>query len=86
MDSVISSTEAARHLGDPLARVKHARESFVLTKSKKPLARLVPFAPAERATGEAIMGALSALPYDPDFADDLDRVNRMGRIPTDAWV
>ena len=86
MKTVISSTEAARHLGDLLARVKHAGESFVLTKSEKPLARLVPFGPPVRATGEAIMGALAGLPHDPDFADDLERVNRMDRIPADPWA
>ena len=30
-------------MGDVLARVKHAGETFVLTKSDKPLARLVRF-------------------------------------------
>jgi prevent-host-death family protein len=86
MESTISSTEAARHLGDVLARVKHAGESFVLTKSDKPLARLVPIRAATGARGDAIMEALAHLPHDVDFADDLERVNRMDREPENPWA
>lgn len=86
MESVISSTEAARHLGDLLARVRHGGERFIVTKSDKPLARLVPFAPPERATGEAIMRALAGLPHDPDFADDLESVSRTDRAPANPWA
>ncbi|NBB80386.1 MAG: hypothetical protein GVY36_13255 [Verrucomicrobia bacterium] len=85
MDTVISSTDAARHMGDVLARVKHAGESFVLTKSEKPLARLVRFSGAPRASGAEIMRALDDLPWDPEFADDLERVNRMDRISENPW-
>ncbi|MFP4493033.1 MAG: type II toxin-antitoxin system Phd/YefM family antitoxin [Puniceicoccaceae bacterium] len=85
METIISSTEAARHLGDVLARVKHTGETFVLTKSDKPLARLVRFSAGPRATGAEIMKALNSLPWDPDFADDLESVNRMDRIPDNPW-
>jgi prevent-host-death family protein len=85
MESTISSTEAARHLGDVLARVRHAGESFILTKSDKPLARLVPITRTRRPLGAAIMNALAGLPYDPDFADDLEKVNRMDRPAEDPW-
>lgn len=86
MESVVTTTEAARHLGDILARLKHAGETFVLTKNEKPLARLVPFGPVERATGEAIKRALEGLPRDPGFADDLERVNRMDRVAGNPWA
>lgn len=85
METTISSTEAARHLGDVLARVKHTGESFVLTKSDKPLARLVPIGFPHRANGADIMRALEHLPYDPAFADDLERVNRMDRVAENPW-
>lgn len=78
MESTISSTEAVRHFGEVLARVRYAGESFVLTKSDKPLARLVPVRAATRSSGAEIMKALADLPYDATFADDLERVNRMG--------
>ncbi|MGF1677874.1 MAG: type II toxin-antitoxin system Phd/YefM family antitoxin [Candidatus Methylacidiphilales bacterium] len=86
MESTITSTEAARHLGDILARVKHAGESFIVTKSDKPLARLGPVGCSSRATGAEIMKALESLPHDPDFADDLEKVGRMDRIPENPWA
>ncbi len=86
METIISSTDAARHLGEVLARVKHAGESFLLTKSDKPLARLLPISPPGRGTGAEITEALSRLPYDPAFADDLDRVHRMDRVPENPWA
>ncbi len=55
MDTPISSTEAARHFGDVLARVRHAGESFLVTKSDKPLARLVPVRNALRGRGVDII-------------------------------
>ncbi len=85
METTISSTEAARHLGDFRARVKHAGESFLLTKSDKPLARLVPVGARSKGTGAELLEALARLPLDPNFADDLERVNRMDRIPDNPW-
>lgn len=86
MDTTISTTEAARHLGDVLARVKHAGEHFLLTKNDQPLARLIPAGPLGRATGAMIMNAVERLPHDPAFADDLERVNRLDRIPENPWA
>ena len=85
METVISSTEAARNMGDVLARVKHAGETFVLTKSDKPLARLVRFSGSPHASGTEIMRALNDLPWDSGFAEDLERVNRMDRVPENPW-
>lgn len=85
MDSTITTTEAARHLGDVLARVKHTGESFLLTKNDKPLARLSPIRSNCHATGAMIAAALANLPHDPGFADDLERVNQMDRIPDNPW-
>jgi prevent-host-death family protein len=81
----MSSTEAARHLGDVLARVKHTGESILLTKSDKPLARLIPLVSKPQGTGSDIMRALERLPYDPGFADDLERVCRMDHISSNPW-
>lgn len=85
METTISSTEAARNMGDVLARVKHAGETFVLTKSDKPLARLTGYSRPRRASGAEIMEALNSLPWDPDFADDLERVNRMDPVSENPW-
>ena len=86
MDIPITSTELARHLGDVLARVKHAGQSFLLTKSAKPLARLVPVSPTRGGTGKDVIEALAKLPCDSSFADDLERVNRMDSIPANPWA
>lgn len=86
METTITSTEAARNLGEILARVKHAGEHFVVTKSDKPLARLVPIRSGGRANGSEIMRALAQLPHDPGFGDDLERVNQMDRIPANPWA
>ncbi len=86
MDIPITSTELARHLGDVLARVKHTGQSFLLTKSAKPLARLVPVSPSGAGTGKEVIEALAKLPCDPSFADDLERVNRMDSIPANPWA
>lgn len=72
-------------MGDVLARVKHAGESFVLTKSDKPLARLVRFSGSRRASGAEIMKALRDLPWDPSFADDLRRVNQLDQTLQNPW-
>ncbi len=85
MESSISSTEAARHLGEVLYRVEHARESFILTKSDKPLARLIPISLSTRSTGAEIMKALAGLPHDGGFADDLERVNQMDSAQQNPW-
>lgn len=85
METVISSTEAARHLGDVLARVKHAGETFIVTKSDKPLARLTPIRLIHGGRGSDIMEALARLPHDPDFADDLEKVNQMDRSLINPW-
>jgi len=48
--TVISTTEAARHLGDYLSRVKHKGEHFLLTKNDQPIAELSPARGSRRAT------------------------------------
>jgi prevent-host-death family protein len=86
MDITISSTEAARHLGDVLAKIKHTGQSFLLTKSSKPLARIVPVDTRSGGSGDEINRVLSGLPCEPGFADDLERVNRLDSIPANPWA
>jgi prevent-host-death family protein len=86
MNTTLSSTEAVRHFGDVLARVKHSGESFVLTKSDKPVARLIPIRSHRLPTGSEIMESLARLPHDPDFADDLEWVNGMDCKPQNPWA
>lgn len=86
METSLSSTEAVRHFADVLARVKYGGENFLLTKSAQPVARLIPVKSDQFPTGAEIMEALARLPHDPDFAADLERVNRMDRDAENPWA
>ncbi len=71
----VSTTWAARNLGECLARVRHTGDAYVLLKNDKPVAELVPLAGARRATLRELWDALAAFPVDEDFAADLQSVN-----------
>ena len=81
----ISTTEAARHLGDYLARVKHKGEHFLLTKNDQPIAELLPASGSRRATWGEIVAVTERLPHDPTFADDLEKVNETDQLAADPW-
>ncbi len=86
MDAIeISSTEAARHLGDYLARVKHKGERFILTKNDQPIAELSPAAGSRRGTWGELKAALAGHSFDPGFADDMERVNAADQMATNPW-
>lgn len=85
MATIISTTDAARHLGDYLARVKHKGEHFILTKNDHAIAELTPAQGSRRATWGDLTDALRDLPFDPTFADDLEKVNASDRIPENPW-
>lgn len=80
----VSTTWAARNLGDCLARIKHTGDQFVLLKNGKPVAELVPVA-RSRATLREVWDALSSVPVDADFADDLQAVNSTDRVLDNPW-
>ncbi|MFO1490595.1 MAG: hypothetical protein U1F87_06720 [Kiritimatiellia bacterium] len=80
MNKMISTTEAVRHLGDYLARIRYRGESFVLTKNDEPVATLSPASHLGTATWGDLCDAVAGLPQDPGFADDLERVNRGDRV------
>jgi len=84
--TVISSTEAARHLGDYLSQVKHKGEHFVLTKNDQPIAELSPAAGSRRATWAEMVAALARVPRDPGFADDLEKVNEADQTAGNPWA
>lgn len=84
--TVISTTEAARHLGDYLSRVKHKGEHFLLTKNDQPIAELSPAPGSRRATWAEVSAALARLPRDPSFADDLEKVNKADQPAANPWA
>jgi antitoxin (DNA-binding transcriptional repressor) of toxin-antitoxin stability system len=86
MESRISATELARKLGDVLGRIRYRGESFVVERNGEPIARLTPMAVGTAATAlEGLRAWREAAVEDPAFADDLARVNRADRIPSNPW-
>ena len=85
MKTIISSTKLVRQLGDCLARVKYRGEAFVITKNEEEIATLSPMETSRGAKWSELASALSASPVDPGFADDLEKINQMDRIPENPW-
>ena len=85
MKVTVSTTWAARNLGDCLARIKHTGDEFVLVKNGKPVAELVPVAGSRRATLRQVWDALASIRPDASFADDLNTVNKADRILDNPW-
>ncbi|HMP71921.1 MAG TPA: type II toxin-antitoxin system Phd/YefM family antitoxin [Kiritimatiellia bacterium] len=85
MKTVVSATDAARHLGDYLARVRFKHEHFVLTKNDKPVAELSPAIGSGAATWGELCRAVKGFPLDPAFADDLETVNRSDAPLPNPW-
>jgi len=81
----LSTTEAARHLGDCLARIKHTGDRFVLTKSGRPVAELGPVPGARRTTLRMLLEAMREVEVDEDFAEDIERVNSADTVMENPW-
>lgn len=88
MEHTIQATELARNLGDVLSKVRYRRDSFVIKRNGRPVARVVPVEPhADEATlGEALAAWCDGASGDREFADDLDAVNASDKPPTDRWA
>jgi antitoxin (DNA-binding transcriptional repressor) of toxin-antitoxin stability system len=86
MEHRISATELARSVGDILGRIRYLGDSFVVERNGEPVARIGPLLPESRATvREAFQAWGTPDPADPEFADDLERVDGMDRPPEDRW-
>lgn len=81
----ISSTEAARNLGDCLARIKHRGDRFVLMKNRRPIAELGPVSGSRGATLHMLWAAMREARADEDFARDLERVNAADTPMENPW-
>ena len=86
MSTTISSTEAVRHLGEYLERVRHRAEVFILTKNEKPVAQLSPVSHIRSGKWKDIVAALKRLPQDRGFADDLAKVNQADQPAQNPWA
>ena len=85
MAAKISTTEAARNLGDCLAKIKHGGETFILHKNEKPVAALGPLPGTRTITFRELWELWRKLPADPKFADDLAAVNNADQPPKNPW-
>lgn len=81
----ISSSEAARTLGDCLAKIRHTGAVFVLTKNRRPVAELSPVAGARETQLSRLWQAMREMPVDPEFARDLERVNAADTVQRNPW-
>jgi antitoxin (DNA-binding transcriptional repressor) of toxin-antitoxin stability system len=86
VDLTISATELARRLGDVLGRIRYRGDSFVVERNGEPVARITPLAGNNAGSVlEGLQAWCEAAPHDAALADDLDRVNRSDRAPTNPW-
>lgn len=81
----ISTTEAARKLGDCLARIKHTGDRFVLTKNRRPVAELGPVAGSRSTNLHRLWMAMHETRADEEFASDLKRVNASDSVQENPW-
>lgn len=71
----ITATQLARSLSDILNRVDYRGERFEIQRNGKTIATLAPSDPrAERTLRDFVEYVMSQPTPDPDFADDLERV------------
>ncbi len=86
METIVSATELARRLGDYLARVRYRRESFLIERNGKPVARVGPAVDAAPVTlSRALAIWCGAGPRDPGFAEDLEAVGDADLPPDNPW-
>ena len=81
----ISTTEAARNLGDCLAKIRHTGVRFVLMKNRKPVAELGPVAGTGSTSLLRMWEAMREVEADSKFADDLEQVNRSDQVLVNPW-
>jgi hypothetical protein len=70
----ITSTELDRKLADILNRVAYRRESFIIERGGREMARLEPVGPKPGVSAEEIAERLRGLRFPEGFADDLEAV------------
>ena len=78
----ITATEAARSFSEVLDAVEHRRQSFVISRKGKVVARLEP---ASGASGRVVKDILKDYPRDRAWSDDLEQVRSLITIEDDRW-
>ena len=81
----ISTTEAARNLGECLARIRHTGDRYVLTRNRRPIAELGPVSGMSHTSLRRLWTAMRETGVDKDFAKDLERVNASDSAQDNPW-
>ena len=85
MKNTISATDLVRSLGDVLARIRYRRESFIVERNGRAVARIVPVDMESGTVGEALAAWVADAAEDPSFGNDLARVNAADRPAANPW-
>jgi len=91
MESTLTVTEAARNFSDLINRVVYRGDTAILTRNGKPVARIVPEAPA-KTTGRELAEfwrSRSPMPVREaeSYASDLAKIRSEGNRPQrDPWA
>jgi antitoxin (DNA-binding transcriptional repressor) of toxin-antitoxin stability system len=86
MKNTITATELVRGLGDVLARIRYRRESFIVERNGRAVARMVPVENEPTSVRQALEAWVSDADADPSFAEDLARVNAADRPAANPWA
>ena len=81
----ITATEAARNLGECLARIRHTGDRFILTKNRRPVAELGPVSGSRGITLLELWAAMRETKPDDGFAADLERINEADSAMENPW-
>ncbi len=77
MSHRVTATEAARQFSDLLNRVRYEGETFVITRGGEEIGQLSPTSPDRPMTLRGLFEILKRESSpDPDFADDLETIQR----------
>ena len=85
MKKKISATELARHLGDVLGRIRYRGDVFTVERNGTPVAVIGPVPDGPVGTVREALAAWMEDGPDPEFAADLERVDRADDVPTNPW-
>jgi prevent-host-death family protein len=78
----ITATEAARRFSEVLDAVEHRRESFVISRKGRPIARLNP---ATGASGKVVKRIMRANPRDRSWTNELRELRSLVTLEDTPW-
>lgn len=82
----VSATEAARNFAELIGRARHKGESFVITKGKEKMARIVPAEPTTCTVGQLIAALERAPRPDEEYLRSVeDAQKKQPKLPKSPW-